>query len=204
MSRGRGRDFPKQLPPVNGGTHSVQGRRTQCLPAPGLHRGLSQLCSPPLGKGQAAQAHWQHRQRLSRAVSPSLLACSRQQGKSLGAAPCPGPCPRLEELCLAHSDSVPAGCQCLRPLLCQRHTWVTAGMGYPLPPNPAAVTSSHMPGPSLQHARLRHNLGATELESRAPTPAPWLQARGTVTGSVGSSLFHSRADESLDKNAAQF
>lgn len=27
---------------------------------------------------------------------------------------------------------------------------------------------------------------------------------GMVTGSVGSSLFHSRADESLDKNAARF
>lgn len=31
-----------------------------------------------------------------------------------------------------------------------------------------------------------------------------VQAWGTAAGSVGSSRFHSRADESLDKNAAQF
>lgn len=127
-----------------------------------------------------------------------------QQGEPPGAAPCPDPCLALEELCLASTGSVPACCQRRRPLLCQQRARVTAGTGCPSPPDPAAAASSRLPDPALLRARLRRNLGATDPESRAPTLAPWLQAQGMVTGSVGSSLFHSRADESLDKNAAQF
>lgn len=78
-----------------------------------------------------------------------------------------------------------------QPLLCQQcpgistHTEAT--------PGPCSHHISRVPSP----AGLGCNSGATGAGPVAPV-------RGMVTGSVGSSLFHSRADESLDKNAARF
>lgn len=60
-------------------------------------------------------------------------------------------------------------------------------------PCPCSHHVSRVPSP----AHRQRNSGATSAGPVAPV-------RGMVTGSVGSSLFHSRADESLDKNAARF
>lgn len=136
--------------------------------------------APPSGQ---CRARWQHS-----STAPRPPTCSRTSPSAQPPArSCPGALPGERRLG-----------PCPRPAARPGHH------RHGPPSRPSSCRVLPVPGPSSLHTHPQRNLGATALESRAPTAAPWLQARGTVTGSVGSSLFHSRADESLDKNAAQF